>query len=259
MRLLPKKKKKTFFRLPRYSAGPCRFMHRPRGGGAPPAQAGVVEPSRLVNIRVEMQAVTIPETVALSLLPDLKDPKKIESANAKIQEMLAKGTATLVGWPTLTTANKERAVVEGIDEIRYATEYDQPTVGFSSNFDPEAQAKIEPKVTVTQLDGVPSAFETRERRGRAGSGSRGGSERQNDQHQPRCAARALEGFQESDDREAKDGIERGRRAAAIRYQEGHTSLMLKDGERMLLGVFRTDDPPMHLELFLLKVDVIPVD
>lgn len=56
----------------------------------------------------------------------MMDEKRIEAAYVKIQDLLAKGTAKLIGWPLVTTGSGEKATVEAVDEIRYATEYDPP-------------------------------------------------------------------------------------------------------------------------------------
>ena len=39
----------------------------------------------------------------------------------------------------------------------------------------------------------------------------------------------------------------------------NTSTTMLSGGRMLLAVFRADDPPKHFELFILKVETIPVN
>jgi len=38
-----------------------------------------------------------------------------------------------------------------------------------------------------------------------------------------------------------------------------TSPALRCGERILMGVYRTDDPPKHIEFFILKAEAIPVE
>jgi len=34
---------------------------------------------------------------------------------------------------------------------------------------------------------------------------------------------------------------------------------MRNGQRVLLGVYPTDEPPHHLELFILKAEVIPAE
>jgi len=38
-----------------------------------------------------------------------------------------------------------------------------------------------------------------------------------------------------------------------------TSLLLRSGERVLLGTFRTGEPPKHVELFILKAEAVAVE
>ena len=53
----------------------------------------------------------------------------------------------------------QRAVCEAITEVRYATEYAAPTVAVTANS--PANTKLKPTVDITALEGIPSAFETR--------------------------------------------------------------------------------------------------
>ncbi|MBC7820679.1 MAG: hypothetical protein IAG10_27660, partial [Planctomycetaceae bacterium] len=115
----------------------------------------------LWNIRIEMQVVAVPEELAVPLVAELMDEAKAEPAYAKIQELLAKGVATLLGWPMVTTKSGQRAVVEAIDEIRFATGYSPPTINFRSNVSTTEPVKIEPRADVTLFEGIPSSFETR--------------------------------------------------------------------------------------------------
>ena len=42
--------------------------------------------------------------------------------------------------------------------------------------------------------------------------------------------------------------------------DGETvDLTVRNGQRVLLGVFRTDEPPKHIEFFILKVDAMTVE
>ncbi len=113
------------------------------------------------NVQIEMQVVAVPDRSALTLVPELRDPTKSEAAYAKIQELLARGEATLIGWPIVTTCDRQRAVMEAVNEITYATEFDPPTVNFWPNRDQQSPPKILPNVDVTHFDGIPRSFATR--------------------------------------------------------------------------------------------------
>jgi hypothetical protein len=80
------------------------------------------------NLHCEVLMVALPEADALALLPQLRDPQKIEKALVTIQEMLAAQKAKFVGWPSIVTRSGNRAVTENIDEVRYPIEYAGPSV-----------------------------------------------------------------------------------------------------------------------------------
>lgn len=211
------------------------------------------------NIRIELQVVAIPEKIGIPLAAEMKKKEKIEGANARIQEMLAKGTAKLVGWPILTTRSGQRAVFEGIKEIRYATEYSPPTVGISPDVPADAAIKVVPTVDVTTFDGIPTAFETRntgvtlEVEPVLSSDGKTIDLNMVPQHV------RLKGFH-------KVTIEGAARKGKVIVEQPQfdtnkvtTSLTMRNGQRMLLGVYPTDEPPKHLEFFILKVEAIPVE
>lgn len=211
------------------------------------------------NIRVELQVVAVPEQVGIPLVAEMKAKGKIEAANDKVQAMLGKGTAKLVGWSIVMTRSGLRAICEAIKEIRYATEYAPPTVGFEQGVSAESEIKVEPKIDVTSLAGVPTSFETRN----AGVTLEVEAILQPDgkmidlnlvpQHV------RLKGFN-------KVMIEGAARTGKVIVEQPQfdsnkvtTSLTLQSGQRVLMGVYPTDDPPKHLEFFILKVETVPVD
>ncbi len=211
------------------------------------------------NIRIEMQVVTVPEEIALPLAGELLDEKKIEPAYAKIQELLAKGTAKLVGWPIVTTRSGDKAIVEAIDEIRYATEYDPPTVSFTPGVKTDETVKIEPKADVTLFDAVPTTFETRN----AGVTL---------EVEPVLSPDAktiklnlvpqhvrLKGFQ-------KVTVEKPATGGKVVVEQPvfdtiriTSAFTLRNGQRVLMGAFRVSDPEKHMELFILKAEAKKVE
>jgi hypothetical protein len=77
------------------------------------------------QVRVDVLMVSMPEARALAMLPELRDPGKIEAAQAKILEMIGRKEATLVDWPEVTTHDGNRAVSETIVEMRYPMEFSE--------------------------------------------------------------------------------------------------------------------------------------
>jgi len=240
-------------------AAPLEPPAPPDANGALAAPAGPAVDAPSPNLRIEVQVVAIPEQLAPALINEMKNKDQIEAANDKIQEMLAKGTAKLIGWPIITTRSGQRAVIEGIREIRYATEYTPPTVGVTNDVPADKTIKIEPKVDVTTLEGIPSAFETRN------SGITlevepvlGPDGKTIDLNMVPQHVR-LKSYE-------KVTIEGATGKGKVIVEQPQfdtmkvtTSMTMLSGRRMLLGVFRTDDPPKHFEFFILKVETVPVN
>jgi Flp pilus assembly secretin CpaC len=212
-----------------------------------------------LNIRLELQVVAVPEKVGIPLAMDMKKKDKIEVANTKIQELLANGTAKLVGWPIIITHSGQRAVCEAIKEIRYATEYGPPTVSVSPDLPTDTTVKVAPTVDVTTFDGVPAAFETRN----CGVTFEvepvlSADGKTIDLNMVPQTVR-LKGYH-------KVTIEGAARKGKVIVEQPQfdtnkitTSLTMRSGERILLGVYPIDDPPKHLEFFILKAEAIPVE
>jgi hypothetical protein len=212
-----------------------------------------------INIRIELQVVAIPEQIAIPLVAEMKKKEKIEAANTRIQELLAKGTAKLVGWPIIITHSGQRAVCEAIKEIRYAAEYNPPTVSVSPNVPADAPAKIGPTVDLTTFEGIPTGFETRNTgvtfEVEAVLGPDG---KTIDLNMVPQTVR-LKGYR-------KVTIEGAARKGKVVVEQPQfdtnkltTSLTVRSGERVLLGVYPIEDPPKHLEFFILKAEAIPVE
>jgi type II secretory pathway component GspD/PulD (secretin) len=211
------------------------------------------------NVRIEMQVVAIPEEIGVPLITELMDEQKIESAYARIQELLAKGKAQLLGWPIVTTHSGQRAVVEAIDEIRYATEFDPPTVSFTPSVNAAETIKIEPKADVTLFEAIPTTFETRN----VGITLEVEPEVSADGKTIKLLAVPqhvrLKGYH-------KVTVEKPSTGGKIVVEQPDfdmikvtTILTLKNGQRVLMGVFRVSEPPKHLEMFLLKAEAKKVE
>ncbi|MBC7820678.1 MAG: hypothetical protein IAG10_27655 [Planctomycetaceae bacterium] len=115
-----------------------------------PVQA---EPSP-TSVRVEVQMVSISTADALRLVPAFRDEKTVAEANARLQQMLAREEATLLGWPVTWTGNRGRSVSETVEEFKYPTEFDPPQGG-------GGRFVVPWPVGPTWGEEVPTAFETR--------------------------------------------------------------------------------------------------
>lgn len=211
------------------------------------------------NIRIEVQVVAIPQEVAVPLVQELMNTSKVEPAYNRIQDMLVKGTAKLIGWPMVTTQAGQRATVEAVNEFRYAREFAPGAVGIYLTT-PEGKITKQPdQVSGVELPAVPAAFETRN----VG------------------VTLEVEPVLEADQKTIhlnlvpshvrlkamnKVTIEREKTKEKVTVEQPEfdnmrltTSLSIKSGERTLLGVFRPSDPPNHLELFILKAEVLKAE
>jgi hypothetical protein len=215
---------------------------------------GAVAPERQINVRIELQVVAIPEEVAIPLAADLLNKSKIEAANTKIQGLLAKGVAKLIAWPIITTKSGQRAVVESIDEFRYATDYEGPQAVSAST--PEGTQPV--KVDVTHLDASPTAFETRN------TGvtlevepvlSKDGKKIDLNLVPQHVMLKGMNKITVEKPSLGKLVVEQ----PDFDTMKVTTSLTLRSGERILLGIFRPHEPAKHIEFFILKAEAIPVD
>src|SRR5688572_28499624 len=82
------------------------------------------------NVFFEVQIVDVPLNLALPIAGEMMDVTRIDAAHAKLQELIAKGTAKLVGWPMFTTKSGQVAAIESISEICYITNYEPGAVNF---------------------------------------------------------------------------------------------------------------------------------
>jgi hypothetical protein len=216
------------------------------------------------NVRIEVQIVAIPEAIAIPLTTELKDKAKIEGACAKVQELLDKGVGKLIGWPIVTTRSGQRAVIEAVKEIRYATEFSPPTVQVQPGVPIDAKVKVAPEVDLTALEGVPATFETRN----AGVTFEVEPVLADDgktielnlvpQHV------RLDGYHKTELESSAPKSSAPKMKASVEQPEFHTnkittSISIQSGQHMLLGVYPTNDPPKHLEFFILKAEVVPVE
>jgi len=104
------------------------------------------------NVRAELLVVDMPQAKALALLPDLRDPARIDSAVTQIMAAIDQNEATLVGNPVVQAVDGQPGIAAPISEKRYPTEFEPPEYSSTVyNLEPAA------------FHGVswPTAFETR--------------------------------------------------------------------------------------------------
>lgn len=109
------------------------------------------------EVIADCQMVLLPQKAALPLIPDLSDDAKIEAAFATLQQMIAKGEATLAANLVVRGLGDRPLASETTEEMRYPTEFNPPELpGEIPKEKPTEFLKAWPVVGIT-----PTAFETR--------------------------------------------------------------------------------------------------
>lgn len=75
------------------------------------------------NLHFEVLVVQVPVADGIKLLPQLRDPKQIDAAQAAILEMIAAQRARFVDWPAAISQSGERVSSESSEEVRYPVEF----------------------------------------------------------------------------------------------------------------------------------------
>lgn len=207
------------------------------------------------NIFVEMQIVAIPRDIAMPLVRDLMEKEKIEGAWLRIQELLDKKTAKLIGWPMVTTRSGDRAVFEAIEEFQYASEYLPGVIDFYSSDEKGVVTKLPANIEHTQFNGTPSAFQTRDTGVTLEVVPTFSADETTITMLIVPQHIVLKGM-------TKSTVEKEKTHEKIVVEQPEfdtmkvtTNLILKPGERILMGVYPATEYPDHLELFILHVEV----
>lgn len=191
--------------------------------------------------------VELPQAKALALLPDLNDDAKIDGACAQIMEAIGRKEATLVGYPVVHSLSGDKATVETIDEILYPTQFQPP--------------QMPQNITLTSSDTVlddlnisacPTGFEKRN----AGvtveyeAVVRPGGKWINVNIQPQHVV-----FQGNEQFEVGKTVKIDAVLAQPKFftTKVSTSLLVRNGQRVLLGVHQLKSPENRIEFDVLKI------
>jgi len=80
------------------------------------------------RVRVEVLMAALPQDKCLALLPDLRDPRKIDTAITQILASIARKEAILTGYPLVQTVDGNSGTSETALEKRYPTEFTPPQI-----------------------------------------------------------------------------------------------------------------------------------
>jgi len=206
------------------------------------------------NVRVDLQIVSIPQGLALPLLPDLQsaDTKVSEPAVAKIQVLLVEKRATLVGWPMLVTLENERGAVESEAEIRYPSDFSPPseaTFGVGRGEGPN----------VRENPLIPNAFETRN----IGTSLEARASVLQDGKRLLVTVAGgktvLAEMKKYESAKNRDGISTVEYQPEIGNTEVNCTVSILNGQRMLIGTHKLEKPEGQMELFILHATASRVE
>lgn len=113
--------------------------------------------NKQTQVLIEFVAVDMPRDVALEIASEFRDPHKRGHAFSRVEDLIREKKARVWAWQPLTTKSGQRAVIEQIDEFRYATEFMPPEIPLAPAEDGETASAEKPSV----YSMAPTAFETR--------------------------------------------------------------------------------------------------
>jgi hypothetical protein len=125
------------------------------GPPAPPEQ----KPPPEWKVRVEVLMIAMPQAMFLKHLPDLHDPSKIDDAVDQLLGATQRKEAIITGYPTVSLLDGDRSVTETILEKRYPTEFELPPP--NSPKGGTSAPPPGPDSLLISSNGIPTSFETR--------------------------------------------------------------------------------------------------
>jgi hypothetical protein len=224
----------------------------------PPTRAAEAEPPvpKYVSaplIRVDVMMVSLSEDRALPLLSMLRDPQQVQAAQDKLFELIGKKEAILEGWPEVTVHSGQRAVSEAITEQRYPVEFEVP------KRPGPAEDKPNEKLLVDAAQGAgaptPTKFETRN----TGATLEAEAVVSNDgkavslQLVPQLVR--LESMRAFPAGTTKDGTKISVEQPIFSTAKTNTSISMREGERRLIYLGKSNEVRNRMDLFILGVKV----
>jgi hypothetical protein len=198
------------------------------------------------TITSECQMVVLPQKAALNLLPALMDDERIDTAFATIQKMIESGEAELAANLIARSGNDGEAVAESLEETKYGSHFDPPSVPDST--DP-AVLKMWPIIGVT-----PTNFETRNvgTTFKADVSVRSEGRFVSMEFELRHV-RFLK-WTKIDVGKLSSGEHLFIEQPNFHTMHNSSAIMLRNGQRVLLGTHKIPDRPDKIELFLVRVE-----
>lgn len=203
--------------------------------------------TRAQNVHVETSMISLSEDKALALLPDLCDEGKIEAACQRLDAMISSQEAVLTGHPSVTTLSGQTATYQMIHDAVYPSQFVvapskalvQASSGnnaskaflYPTKFDRWAVGTSLVVEPVVLEDGQSISLNLSPQRSEV---------RQTDSYHV---------WQKTSDLNTTLELPR------IFTAKDSTSVTVHDGQKVLLGVHRPDQPDGRLELFIVQAKV----
>lgn len=206
------------------------------------------------GVRVEVLMVAMPQDKLLPLLPDLRDPGKIDGAVTQLLAAVQRKEAILTGYPVVHATDGKRSVSDTFTEKRYPTEFEPPAP--QSN----GAAAPPPAVDATAINEIPMprSYETRN------SGvtlevephvSNRGESMSLDVTVQRVE---LLGFDSYDATRTASGKILKIDQPLFFTTRANTTVTAQNGQHILIGVHMLPKPENHMEVFILQATATPI-
>lgn len=214
------------------------------------------------DITVELRCIVLPQATAIPLIAKLRLAKmpEREPALAEIDGLLAKGVARLAGWPFVTVHDRQKATVEAIEEIRFASQFEGTTNNVYVSDDQGKLTKQPSSAISADSEPVASGFDTRnvgvtlEIEPTVYAEGRTVSLSVVAQHVRLQAIDRLTIEHElTSEKRSEKTIQEQPRFSTLKMQ---SELFLESGEQRLIGIFRVPGEENQIELFILGVEVV---
>lgn len=198
--------------------------------------------------------VSLPEDKALALLPELRDPKTIEAAQARLLKLVADKQATLVDWPQLTNPSGKRTVTESIVEYRYPVDFAFSSAPPAPPTTPDPAKK---SLLVDADAATPTTFETRNTGTTLEVESVVAPDGQSVTAQISAQTVHLLREREFPTKGDRPGEKAHIFQPIFETQKASVVFCLRDGERSLIYVGKPVEPGSPIQLFIVGAKIIP--
>lgn len=215
--------------------------------------------NRSPQVRADVLMVSIPKAEVLAMLPELRDPQKLHSAQEKLLRMVGTREVHLIGWPEVTVQSGQSAETEAFEENRFPFPFDQPIEAQTLSAPPTLKLTREDQaLRFLQFAGLimPDTFETWP----IGVSLRVSAVASDDATAttvnvtPRFTR--TESIQRFPTTITTQGLPLFLLHPVIRTHQINAQMTLRDGERRLIYVGETKEPEDRITIFILGVKVI---